>query len=238
MMYGGVCDPKCAGGCYGPTAIDCDECTTNATWTNGACACDAGWGHIEDCSEWHEVCDPACHLCNGPEPHECYECKEHAFRNDDGLCQCEDRWDSAADCSAFDQDYCYITCTACNGPGIYDCLDCVDNAQRNYRGECVCDKDWGDGNCADYTGSCNHRCKNGCTGPTAFDCRDCSGNFAVSDAGECVCGEGWTGQDCTVWRGVCDPTCMECTGPTAHDCVRCVEHAWRVDGSCECMPGW
>ena len=248
----GPCDPKCDG-CNGPTAANCVDrnggatpCVAHATVIAGSCACDADWDTFADCSEWGGTCDPECRRCNADEPSECYECVDHAYRDEPeeglGNCICEEDWDSENDCSRFNQDKCTCNCASCHGPTLDDCFECVDNAHRDYNGRCVCADYFSGCDCLEYNGPCDHRCKFGCHGPTDYDCEACVDNaewtVSLYEEEHCECKDGWTDEDCSVWRGVCSDKCMQCTGPTAFDCVHCTQNAFRVQGECTCQPGW
>ena len=94
------CDPKCYGGCKGPSSYDCNYCINRAHRTySGECICDDNWSG-PDCSiftdEYNE-CHARCVKCTSPSAFECTECVEHAHLNDYGSCICNEGW-SGLDC--------------------------------------------------------------------------------------------------------------------------------------------
>ena len=235
------CDPKCAGGCTGPTAMDCVRCVEHAHLDPyGACVCDAYYGGIDCCSPTGDMhCDPRCYGgCNGVTNFDCVACVPNAKKNAYGACVCEVNW-GGADCYDYlSYDVCHPICDpgfGCAGPGVDDCSQCVENAHKDHHGYCCCDDGWAGSDCSIWMGTCDHRCLSSCSGPTAANCHDCTYNSHRNDDMECECDDGYGGDGCNKYIGECDSICYGCSGPAATDCDYCVDHATKdMYGNCQC----
>ena len=90
----GECDPRCFGGCTGPTNMDCVRCCDHAHLdVYGACICDSMWGGVS-CNMYQNIpCDARCAGgCSGPSNFDCVACSVHATFNQYGACVCDDYW--------------------------------------------------------------------------------------------------------------------------------------------------
>ena len=239
----GDCDPKCMGGCTGPTSSDCVRCVEGAHLDQfGACVCNLYYGGIACDFPVDHNCDHRCYGgCSGHSNYDCVACVNNASRTLYGACVC-DAFHTGEACEIdIIYDECHSLCSeaGCVGPEASDCNECVDNAHKNYHGCCECDNFWMGADCSDYCGTCDSKCFNSCTGPTAADCDCCVANASIDDNGACACDEGYAGEDCSLWIGECDPICYGCHGPANTNCDYCVENATKDEyGNCHCDWQW
>jgi hypothetical protein len=237
--YTGTCDALCFGSCYGPSAYDCETCTTNAYMDAfGFCNCFAGY--------YGDYCDLTNDLLNfpvvgyGPTTYYYFDGFMGANHYYGGV---------SADCHP-------ICNGTCSGPHASDCSDCGFHAYWS-DGYCRCNDDWYGFDCSlsyaartsmYYTGACHSACNGFCYGPDACDCDACAPNAHLDYWGYCICNDGWFGYDCTVraqhsaatYDGYCNTLCSSsCYGPEAYDCVGCADHAFMdAYGYCNCMFGY
>ena len=235
----GDCDPKCMGGCTGPTSSDCVRCVETAHLDQfGACVCDSFYGGIACNMPIDQRCDARCYGgCDGFTNYDCVVCVNNAYRTTYGACICKPHYTGLGCEDYIEYDECHPICGdgGCSGPGADDCVECVANAHKNYHGCCECDNFWYGDDCSVWMGSCDDKCLNSCTGPTAADCDCCVANATEDDGGACACNEGYGGEACALYLGACDPICYGCHGPDAENCDYCVNNATKNEyGQCHC----
>ena len=239
----GDCDPKCMGGCTGPTSSDCVRCVETAHLDQfGACVCDSFYGGIACNMPIDQRCDARCYGgCDGFTNYDCVVCVNNAYRTTYGACICKPHYTGLGCEDYIEYDECHPICGdgGCSGPGADDCVECVANAHKNYHGCCECDNFWYGDDCSVWMGSCDDKCLNSCTGPTAADCDCCVANATEDDGGACACNEGYGGEACALYLGACDPICYGCHGPDAENCDYCVNNATKNEyGQCHCDWQW
>ena len=239
----GGCDPKCMGGCMGPTSSDCVRCVEGAHLDQfGACQCDAFFGGIACNMPVDHSCDKRCYGgCSGHTNYDCVACVNNAYRSVYGACLCKAHYSGLGCEDYFEYSECHPICgdLGCAGPGADDCVECVTNAHTNIHGCCECDNFWYGADCSTWMGTCDDKCNNGCTGPTASDCECCVPNATEDLSGACICNDGFGGEGCSLWLGDCDPICYGCHGPLHTDCDYCVENATKDEyGTCHCDRQW
>ena len=239
------CNPKCAGGCTGPTAMDCVRCVEHAHLDPfGECVCDANFGGIDCCSPTGSMhCDPRCYGgCNGITNFDCVACVANAHLNSYGACVCEPLW-GGDDCSDYlSYSECHPICDpefGCHGLGVDDCAQCTANAHKDWHGYCCCDAGWAGNDCSTWMGECDPKCLSTCSGPGAGHCHDCVYHSIRNDEMECECEEDYGGESCEIYIGACESICYGCSGPSTHDCDYCVDHATKDQyGICQCDRQW
>lgn len=168
-IWVGLCDPRCHE-CHGPTNADCDTCVANTQDLESAgnlCICDEDWCG-PDCSYYKGECGKMCHGCHGPGNDNCEYCVEHAYKDVQGVCQCDPLW--YTEWCNLPYETCHISCRTCDRTDNADlCLTCFGGF---YLG--------GDGHCH----HCHDNCAT-CTAASDSTCTKCHDGWYL-DNGSCL----------------------------------------------------
>lgn len=211
------CEPTWRGVACDTPQIPCPfNCSGQGTCdeTTGRCVCDATWGGA--------ACDHRALPCP-------MDCSGHGTCSAlTGKCTCEGTWSGVG---------CHLRVLPCP----HNCTDSQGRCDYT-RGKCVCEPTWrgmacatpqiacplncsGHGTCAPDSGRCDCELTwhgiacNKRVSTCPADCVDSAHGECDEDTGQCVCRRAWTGIDCSR--------------------PHCGEHGtMRLDGSCECDPGW
>jgi hypothetical protein len=144
VTYIGACSYVCgSGGCTGPEAWDCVDCTAHAYRNlEGVCVCDSDYvyeypdpNNTGDnalqlgCANYRGECSPKCASCEGPAETDCSSCQPNAYLDVDTSCQCDDGW-GGYHCEHW-IGACHPLCFGCFGDSEWDCVNCVPNAEMS-----------------------------------------------------------------------------------------------------------
>jgi hypothetical protein len=216
------CSPLCVGGCSGPLASQCTQCSSVSL--NNVCVSSCPVGFYTDNSTCRPCSSQCADACSGGAPTDCTSCRNFQLGNTCvSRCPVATFADSTRTCVACDAE-----CNACFGPSPAQCQPAVINGtacQRFRRGTtCVASCDPlleyvtdGTRQCL----SCSPQCASaGCAGPLASQCTTCL-NFQHQG----VCVSACPDTHFASTNGTCLPCAAECIGgcqgPAPSQCVAC-----------------
>jgi hypothetical protein len=164
-----------------------------------------------------------CHGCHGPTNENCEYCVEHAYKDENGECQCDPLW--YTDYCNLPYETCNINCRTCDVTVDADaCTSCWAGFFPDAEGNCVL---------------CDPACST-CDGPSSSDCTACHDGWFL-DGSECTACDGCC--------ATCETSSQNCTSCWAdsfldgNDCkctsgYRDPNYLWKCFDECPTGMSW